>query len=330
MTRRAAAARRTVLGLAVAALGRRAARAQPVEGFRPAGIIVPAPAGSSPDVGARLLAEGLARRRGHTLVVENRPGADGVLGAEAFARARPGEALFYTFSGLVTTAPITAERPLPYDTNADLVPIHAAATDFLGLVVAAGSPVRSVAELVELARARPGALNWRGTAGTSVYLTFRDFMRRAGGLDMTYVSYRGTPPALLDLAAGRLDVVDASLAGALPLVRDGRLRLLAVTNPTRSPAAPEVPTAAEAGFPALENEGIHGLFGWRGMPGALRAELAAQAWETMTEPAAVERLRAAGMEPRGASSPAAFAAVLVAGRARWAALAREYGARPPG
>jgi tripartite-type tricarboxylate transporter receptor subunit TctC len=319
--------RRAALSLAIAALGGRVARSQPAGGpFRPARMIVPFPAGTSLDLAARTVAEGLARRRGHPIAVENRAGADGVLGAEAFARARPGEALLYSINAVVTVAPLLADR-LPYDPDADLVPVHPGATDFIGLTVPEALPVRSVADLVEQARARPGALNWY--APGAGYLAFRNFMRAAGGLDMAYVAYRGSPPALLDLAAGRIHAALTPLGAAMPLLREGRLRLLAVANPSRSPVVPEAPTAAEAGFPALEMEGAHGLFGWRGMPEEARAELARQAAEALAEPAAAGRLRAAGMEPRAATTPAAFAAELAKTRAHWAALARDSGAKPP-
>ena len=326
--RTAAATRRSALALTLAALGGRAARAQPAGPFRPTRMIVPAPAGAAPDLAARLIAGGLSRRRGHPVAVENRPGADGMLGAEVFAQARPGEALFFSFAGPATIAAMMQER-LPYDPEADLVPIHATVTDFLGLSVAPTLPARSVAEFVDHVRTRPGALNWFGSPG-GPELNFRGFLRAAGGLDMVFVSYRGAPPALLDLAGGRIHAALTPLAPALPLAREGRIRLLAVTNPTRAPAAPEVSTAAEAGAPALEIAGLLGLYGWRGMPEAARVELAVQAQETLADPGVGEHLRAAGMEPRGASTPAAFAAELAAFRARWAVLAREFGARPPG
>ena len=324
-------ARRAALGLSLGALvshsGSRTAHAQPAGTSRPARIIVPAGPAGAVDLSARLLAEGLARQRGHPLVVDNRPGADGILAAEAFARARPGEALFYSQLGIVTVLPLAGER-LPYDPDIDFVPVHAGVTDFLGLAVPAASPARSVAEFADHARARPGRLNWHAPSGTAAYLVCRDFMRIAGGLDMNYVSYSRLPQALLDLVAGRLDVALSPLAPIAPLLRDGQLRLLATTGQTRAPAVPDVPTAAEAGFPSLEIEGILGLFGWRGMPETARAELAEQARAALTEPAAAERLRAAGMAARDASSPAAFTAELVAHRARWTALAREFGLRP--
>ena len=207
--------------------------------------------------------------------------------------------------------------------------MHATVTDFLGLFVAPTLPVQSVAEFVEHVRARPGTLNWWGSPG-GPELNFRGFLRQAGGLDMAFVAYRGGPPALLDLAGGRIHAVLTPLAPALPLAREGRIRLLAVTNRTRATAAPEVPTVAEAGAPALAMEGLLGLYGWRGIPEAARAELAAQAQETLADPGVAERLRVAGMEPRGAATPAAFAAELAAFRAHWATLAREFGVRPPG
>jgi tripartite-type tricarboxylate transporter receptor subunit TctC len=260
--------------------------------------------------------------------VENRPGADGVLGVEAFAHARPGEALLFSFPGVVTSAPLVQER-LPYDPVADLVPMHAAVTDFLGLFVAPALPVRPAAELAGHVRTHPGELDWFGSPGGS-HLVFRDVLRTAGGLEMSYVSYRGAPPALVDLAGGRIHAALVPLASAQPLVREGRVRMPVVTNRVRAVAIAEVPTAREAGVPALGTEGLLGLYGWRGTPEAVRSELAGQAQQTLADPGVAERLRAAGMEPRAPSAPAALAAELAAIGVRWATPARGFGARPPG
>jgi tripartite-type tricarboxylate transporter receptor subunit TctC len=319
--------RRAAIGGGIAALAAAAGRAQPVVAARPARMITMAQPGSSLDIAARVMAEGLSRRRGHPIAVENRPGADGILAAEAFVQARPGEALFYGIHAVVTVTPLLVER-LPYNPEADLVPIHPGATDFLGLLVPEASAARSAAALIETARARPGALNWNSMGAG--YLAFRNMMQAAGGLDMTYVAYRGTPAALLDLAAGHLQAVLLPLAPATPLLREGRIRLLAVSNPVRSALFPDVPTVAEAGIPAMEVEGAHGLFGWRGMPAPLRDELAAQVAAVLADPAAAARLRTAGMEPRAATTPEAFVAEIARSRAHWAALARAFGARPPG
>ena len=258
--------------------------------------------------------------------MENRAGADGVLGAEAFVQTRPGDALFYSFVGLVTVVPLTHEGWLPFDPQADLVPVSAGAADVFVLAVAPALPTRTLPEFVEHARARPGSLNWFASPGAP-FLAFRAFLRDAG-LDMTYVTYRGVPQALLDLASGRIHAALVPLGPVLPLAREGRARMLAVTGSERAQAAPELPTTAEAGMPRFWQEGLHGLFGWRGMSGTVREEFAAQVREVLTAPGVAERFRASGMIVRG-STPAEFARELDQHRARWTALAREFGAKPP-
>jgi tripartite-type tricarboxylate transporter receptor subunit TctC len=275
---------------------------------------------------ARLLADGLSYRRGHPLVVENRTGADGTIGAAAFAQARPGEALFFGMADLLTVAPLAEDR-LPYDPAGDFVPISSTATDFFVLSVPATLSVGSLAEFVAYARARRGELHWAGPARTAVYPAFRAFLHRAG-LEMTFVAYRGGPQALLDLAEGRIQAVLSTLTAALGAARGGRIRMLTTPARTRTATIPDVPTTAEAGFPDFWVEGLLGLFGWRGMPAVVRDELSAQAREILAEPAIAARLGAAGMLARG-STPAAFAAEIAEHRTRWAALAREFGVGPP-
>lgn len=318
--------RRRVLALGLAACGAAwPAGAQAPSGVTPTRMIHPAAIGSAPDMAARILAEALARRRGHPIVVENRGGADGTIAADAFVRSHPGEALFFTFSDVLTVAPLMHER-VPYDPDADFTPVSVVADDLFAVSVGPGLPARTLEELVARARARPGELNWYASPGTP-YLAFRAFLRDAG-LDMTYVSYRGAPPALLDLAAGRIHVALTPLAPALPPAREGRTRLLVSTARERPPAAPDLPTTAEAGMPGFQITGLLGLFGWRGMPNAARDELSGQTRAILAEPATAERFRVAGMVARG-STPAEYAAELAASRARWAALAREFGTRPP-
>lgn len=320
--------RRAALGLG-AALGLVLAAGAPrPSASGPSRVVVPVPPGTSPDTAARLLAERLSRRRGHPLAVENRAGGDGTVGAAAFAQARPGEALFFGMADLLTVAPLAGDL-LPYDPAADFVPVSSAATDFFVLSVPAAMPVRTLAEFVEHARAwPPGELNWAGPARTAAYPAFRAFLHSAG-LDMAFVPYRGGPQALLDLAEGRIQAVVSTLAAALGAARGGgRVRMLATAARARAPAAPELPTAAEAGFPGFWFEGLLGLFGWRGMPEAARDALSARAREVLAEPAIVERFGAAGMLARG-STPAAFAAEIAEHRTRWTALAREFGVGPP-
>jgi tripartite-type tricarboxylate transporter receptor subunit TctC len=321
-TRRATTRRRAALGLALAT-----GAPLPAGASDPSRVVVPVPPGTSPDTAARLLAERLSHRRGHPLAVENRVGGDGTIGAAAFAQARPGEALFFGMADLLTVAPLAGD-PLPYNPATDFVPVSSAATDFFVLSVPSAMPARTLAEFVEHVRAQPpGELNWAGPARTAAFPAFRAFLRSAG-LEMAFVPYRGGPQALLDLAEGRIQAVVSTLAAALGAARGGRVRMLATAARARAPAAPELPTAAEAGFPGFWVEGLLGLFGWRGMPEAARDALSAQAREALAEPAVAERFGAAGMLARG-STPAAFAAEIAEHRARWAALAREFGVGPP-
>ena len=270
---------------------------------------------------------GLSRRRGHPIAVDTRAGADGAIAAEAFARIIPrGEALFFTWGGVLTVTPLMNER-VGYDPWSDFVPVSTGADDLFAVSTAPDLPAGTLQDLVAHARERAGALNWYASPGEP-WLTFRAFLRGAG-LDMAYVSYRDAPAALLDLAAGRIQVALTPLAPALPLARERRIRLLASTTRERPPAVLDLPTTAEAGMPDFRLEGLLGLSGWRGMPEALREELSAQARATLAEPATAERLRAAGMAARG-STPAEYMAELAAHRAHWAALVREFGAKPAG
>lgn len=307
--------------LALPALLARPATAQPAWPDRPVRVLVPVPAGAAPDLVARELAEHLARRFGRPFPVENRPGGDGLIGVEAMLAARPGEALLVTATGAVTLVPVLRNPPLPVDPLEAALPIAALAADGFGLFVAPGVPADSLAGLVAHARAAgPETLNWFAAVGPPT-LVMHGFLREAGLSAMTLVTYRGVPPALLDLVAGRLHLLFAPIASGLPLLREGRLRLLATAGRARSAAAPDAPSVAEAGFPALLQEGTIGLFGWRGMPAEIAASLAAEADAAMAPLG--ERLVARGQAPRP-ERLRDFAALLAADRARLGALARAF------
>ena len=284
-------------------------------------IIVASAAGSSSDLSARLVADGLGRLRGAPVVVENRPGADGVLAAEAFTRTRPGEALLFAVTSQVTLVPLRG--PVPWDVELDLVPIAPTHTELMALLVEPGLAVASPADLLAYRRSRPpGALAFHATTG-SPWLCFRGFLK-AHGLEMTYVSYRSYPLALPDLAAGRIAVMFSPVAGTVGAARDGKARMLLTSGQQRAPAMPDVPTAREAGAPELVLEGMGGLFGWRGISLAEREELARQVNAIVAEPATQERIRNFGALPR-ISGTTAFAADLAASKARWGVLLREFG-----
>ncbi|MGG5809571.1 Bug family tripartite tricarboxylate transporter substrate binding protein [Falsiroseomonas sp. CW058] len=219
---------------------------------RPVRIVVPFAAGASMDSIARLMARGLEPRWHQPVVVENRTGAGGNVGAQAVAQAAPdGHTLLIAAAGMMTVSP-HLYRDLPFDLVRDLAPVAMLGSIPNVMVVPASSPVRDVAGFLAAARAaaRPFTYGSPGS-GSYIHVTGALFARETG-LPAEHVAYRGSAPALVDLVAGRIDVMFENLPGALPFIRDGRLRALAVTSPARSPFLPEVPSTAEAGLPGVQ------------------------------------------------------------------------------
>jgi tripartite-type tricarboxylate transporter receptor subunit TctC len=322
VTRRAVAL--TATGLALGIAPQIQAQAQPPAWpDRPVRLITPGAPGTSPDLAARLYAERLAARWGVPVPVENRPGADGTLAAEALTQQRDGHTLLFSFIAAFTVAPLLYER-LPFD-PAEIAPISTGTVDWLALVAPPTPLVADLAALVEAIRRQPGKLNWASGAGDQ-YMAMLGFVRQRG-LEMQFVSYRAPVAALPDLTEGRLQLLMLPLAAALPQARAGRLKLLAVTNPDRAAAAPEVPTVAEAGFPELSFQGTLGFFAPRGMPAALRERIAEDVHTVATDSAFAERVSSLGMVPR-AETPAEFARIIEQNRAHWAERARVHGVRP--
>jgi tripartite-type tricarboxylate transporter receptor subunit TctC len=287
-------------------------------------VVVPAAAGSSIDVAARLFAERLAAAWQKPVIIDNRAGADGILAVQAFLQAGDDHSLLFAFPGIVTVVPLLHER-IPYDPATDLVPISSAAYDFLCVAVTAKLPVSTLGDLVTYAKSRTGELNWAAAPGAP-YLTFLEFQRQAG-LAMTYVPYRSSVQALPDLIADRVQLVITPLAPALPLARDGQIKLLVVSMPERAAAAPDLMTAVEAGHPELTVEAPLGFFGLKVMPVDLRERIAADVRAISGDPMILKRLGDLGMIARG-STPTEYTAILAEQRSRWAALARAYGIRP--
>jgi len=287
-------------------------------------VIVPIGPGSATDLTARLFAERLSERWGQPLVVENRPGADGILAVSSFVAARDDHTLIFSFGGPVTINPVTHEK-LPYDPERDLVPIAAASDSWLTISATQSLNVHNIADLVRLARANPGRLNWAGTPGLPQFV-FAGFLKGLG-LDVVEVKYRDFTPALQDLSEGRIEIMASSLQNTLPLARSGKVNLLAMTNRARSPLMPAVPTAREAGYPDLAAEGFQGFFGWRDMPNDLRDRIAADVRAVAADPAIAERLAPLGQGVR-ASTPAEFAAMVTEQRAKMVGIAKSIGLTP--
>jgi tripartite-type tricarboxylate transporter receptor subunit TctC len=287
-------------------------------------VIVPLPPGTAIDVSARLFSEQLARRWGQPVIVENLPGADGILAMKEFVNKRDDHTLLYSFAGPITINPVMYEK-LPYDPTRDLVPIATSSDNLLAIAVSAKLDVRSLDELVKLARSRSAKLNWAATSGLP-YFAFAGFLKSAG-IELVYVSYRDFNPALADLGEGRIDVASTGVTQMLPHQQAGKLRLLAVINRARSPLAPDVPTAAEAGYPDLTFDGVTGFFGWRDMPVELRDRIAADVRAISENPVIKERLAAIGIVARGSTS-GEFATAIEEQRAKVAAVAAAIGMKP--
>jgi tripartite-type tricarboxylate transporter receptor subunit TctC len=305
---------------AVALCAAAAAHAQewPAKAVR---IIVPFPAGGSADLMPRAVAEKLAERWGQPVVVENRPGADGIPAVTSFISARDEHTLFFSFGGPITTNLVTREK-LPYEV-ADLVPIASASESFLA--VAAHGDIASLDDLVKRARAEPGKINWAATPGLP-YFIFAGFLKSAG-IQMTHVAYREFAPAQQDVTEGRIQVISASLQLALAPARSGKARLLAITTAARSPLVPEVPTAKEAGYPDLVIDSFQGFFGWRGMPDALRDRIAADVMAVGRDPEIAQRFVPIGQMLK-LGGPAELAAMVESQRAKVTTIAKAIDLKP--
>jgi tripartite-type tricarboxylate transporter receptor subunit TctC len=286
-------------------------------------VIVPLPPGTAIDVSARLFADHLATRWKHPVIIENMPGADGILAVKEFVGKRDDHTLLYSFAGPITINPLLYEK-LPYDPARDLVPIATTSDNFLAIAVSAKLPVHSLDELVKIARSHATKLSWAATAGLP-YFAFAGFQDSAK-IAMVYVPYRDFNPALADLGEGRIDVASTGLTQMLPHNQAGKLRFLAVINRTRSPLAPDVPTAAEAGYPDLTFDGVTGFFGWREMPVELRDRIAADVRTVANNAAVKERLAGLGIVARG-STPDEFSAAIEDQRARVNVIAAAIGTK---
>jgi tripartite-type tricarboxylate transporter receptor subunit TctC len=284
-------------------------------------LILPLGAGSATDVTARLFAERLSERWSKPVIVENRAGPDGIVAVMAFVSARDEHTLMFSIGGPVTINPVSHAR-LDYDPDRDLVPIAPAADSFLAVAVNPSLGINSIDELIARAMAEPGKLSWAATPGLPQFV-FAGFARSAG-LDMVQVSYRDFSPALRDVTENRIHVVATGLLPLLPFARDGKVKLLVLTNRERSPAAPGLATAREIGHPELSADGFQGFFGWRGMPDDLRERIAADVRAAGSDPVLREKLAVLGQAVR-TGTPAELSAMIAEQRAKIATIAQAIG-----
>jgi tripartite-type tricarboxylate transporter receptor subunit TctC len=287
-------------------------------------LIVPLGPGSATDLSARLVADRLAERWGRPVVIENRPGAEGIAAITGFVGTRDDHTLLYSPSAPVTLNPLTHQK-LPYDPVRNLVPICSVVDAFIGIASPAALKLTSLDDLVKTARAQPGKLNW-AAAAVAAHFVFAGFVKGAG-LEMAQVPYRDITHALHDLAEARIQVMTSALPILLPQVQAGRVKLLAVTNRERAAIAPEVPTAVEAGYPALALDPLFGLFGPRDMPNDLRERIAADVRAVVADAALAGRFTGMGLIVH-TGTPAEFAARIEKERTSMAAIAKAIGATP--
>jgi tripartite-type tricarboxylate transporter receptor subunit TctC len=270
---------------------------------RPVKFILTLGPGSGADIGARLLMDRLTKKWGQPIVVENRPGGDGIVAINAFVGANDDHVLLFAPSSSFIHHPHQHDK-LPYKPG-DLAPIARVSNTVVALSVPATLPVTSLKELVDLARSKPGELNWAGLTG-ALDIMFEAWLKSIG-LDIKKVPYRNPVEAANDLGAGRVHVYESAYAIARPHVQAGKIKVLAVTNTARASAIPDIPTVAEAGFPALTVDGLVGLFGPPTMPMALRERIAADIKAVMDEdPVIKDRLTATAQLPNP-GGPAEFA-----------------------
>jgi tripartite-type tricarboxylate transporter receptor subunit TctC len=289
---------------------------------RPVKFVLPLGPGSGTDIGARLISDRLAARWGQPVVIENRPGGDGMVAISAFVGARDDHVLLFSPSSSFTAHPYLHEN-LPYKPS-DLAPIARFSNTIISIAVPRSLRLDTLAQLFELARAQPGKLNWAGTTGATDFI-FAGLAKRAGA-EMTKVPYRNPVEAANDLGEGRVQVYASALAIVRPQLEAGKIRLLAVYNSVRAPTAPDIPTVAEAGFPEVTMDGLVGLFGPPEMPLDLRERIAGDV-QAVSDASVAERLLTTG-QILNTGGPAEFDAAVEEQRAKIAAIAKELAIKP--
>ncbi|GKS93414.1 tripartite tricarboxylate transporter substrate binding protein [Acidovorax sp. SUPP2825] len=289
----------------------------------PVRVIVPFPASGATDLVARVVTQRVSQDLGQQMVVDNRPGAGGTIGAAEAAKApADGYTLLLTTSSTHAISPHLMPR-LAYDPRKDFTPVAHVADAASVLLVTPSLPVKSVADLIAYAKAHPGQLNYASSGnGTIVHLNAAAFSAQAG-IEMTHVPYKGTAQSIADLATGQVHVLFDSIPTGMPHVKSGRLRALAVTSQQRSALAPELPTLAESGLPGYSSVTWFGVYAPAGAPPALVERIHQAFAKAMQAPDVIASLANLGVEPARPSTAAQFAAMVQADSARWAAVIRE-------
>ncbi|HYK13618.1 MAG TPA: tripartite tricarboxylate transporter substrate binding protein [Burkholderiales bacterium] len=293
---------------------------------RPIRAIVPYAAGGGVDVVARLIAPRLGERLGQQVVIDNRPGATGNIGAELASRAAP-DGYTVLIAGASIAINVSLYRKLAYDLVKDFAAVTSIAVSPNIVLVHPSLPARSIAELIALARARPGQLNYAsGGSGSTLHLT-AELFKSMTGIVITHIPYKGTGPALIAVISGESEIVMPPLAGTLAHVESGRLRALAVTSASRLKMLPQLPTVAEAGVPGFESGQWYGVFVPAATPPDVVTRLQIETARVVRLPDVVEQITQQGSIATG-ETPEQFAAHVRQEIAKWAKVVKASGAHP--
>ena len=288
---------------------------------KPIRLIVPFPAGGATDLFARTLAPKIAERLGGSIVIDNKPGAGGVIGSDLAAKAPPdGYTLLLTTTSTHSIGPALGGK-MPFDPVRDFTPIAHVGDAPSVMLVPSNSPAHTVREWIDYAKKNPGKLNYASSGnGTIVQLTAELFKAQAG-VFVTHIPYKGTALAMPDLIAGNIDVLFDSLPTGMPHVRDGRLRALGVTTLRRSPLAPNLQPIAEV-LPGYESNTWFGIYGPRALPADMVTRINTAANQVLADPEVKAKLASLGVEPAG-GTPQQFAAMVAVDAAKWKKIVVE-------
>jgi len=311
--------------LAVAALAATLPAAAQSWPSKPVRFVLPFPAGGATDTATRVLAEQLSKEYGQQFLADNRPGANGAIAAELAARAAPDGATFFA----ATNSPMALNpfmmKKLAYDPVRDFAPVARLALVPYVVVVNPEVRVTTLRELVAAAKAEPGKLSY--AAGAATGIVAGEALKRVAGIDLLQVPYKGNPPAMTDVVAGRVTLTFTDVVSGLSHITSGKLRPIAVTTKVRTPLMPDLPTVEEAGYSPYDVAGWGAVFAPAGTPPEIVAKLAASIRKTLAQPEVRARFLALGLDP-APSSPEELGAFLRAELAKWERLVKDAGIQP--
>jgi tripartite-type tricarboxylate transporter receptor subunit TctC len=307
------------LAMAPAALGQARYPSQPVR------LIVPFAAGGTTDIVARLLAARMSESTGQQFIVENRGGAGGTIGANAVAKAAPDgyTLLVHNIAFITASASLALANRLPYDIERDFTPVSMLVSVPPVIVVHPSVPAKNLKEVAAYLRAHPDKSYGTSGPGSMVHL-WTELFKQVEGVQIQHIPFKGAAPAMQELVVGRIDMMLDQLSTALPHIRSGKLRAVAVTTPERVPAIPDVPTTREQGYPQLETTNWNSLFGPARLPPAIAERLHAEALKAVRHPDVMKRLHDLAAEGAG-TSPAEFDKLFRGQIAQWTPVVKRLG-----